>query len=1130
MSKQDANKFTLKKLIEFHLDSSVDNSTNELEIRFGTKAPFDAKSRLDIKPISSIDFMNVISKLKSLQYTVAHGNEEGNHSLKVQTEFIDPKTGKTKLSNVRTEISGLYNIKDYCQNNSIEQLIKSNSSDISLITKQYCKDANNEDIRPVNVDSFNFRISYQKETNINKSSQFGNKILSEIDSSKKMFRLVNRVSYIHKDYPVRVDLSITKQSDYDKTKKRSKMSYKIGESNVLNNAEKYEIEIEVLNHLLGPGRVYNKDNVDKLEKDIKTVITHVLSGLQGTNYPISYEEQSKVKMDYLKLINGKEIERRNSKLFSNDFCGPSSFTLQMKHIQELSDDNDIPNIRNYYTVTEKADGMRKLLYINNKGKLYFITTNMNIQYTGVTITNKKLFNSLLDGEHILHNKVGNYINHYAAFDIYFINERSHREKSFMYIDNDSLEENFRLPLLINFIDEMNIKKTSKDADYPIHIQYKNFLVDTNGDNIFQLCGELLKRTESNYFEYETDGLIFTPIKNGVAGNKAGVAGSLRKPTWEYSFKWKPPKFNTIDFLVTTKKDDSSQDIVGNIFNGGIDLSSQEQISHYKVIELRVGFNIKQHGYINPVNDVINDNIPKSDDIDDKTTYKPMLFYPTNPSDDQTHICHILLKQDDTGKYQMMTEEGEVFDDKTIVEFRYELNNENKFRWIPLRVRYDKTIEFKKGESEYGNAYHVANSNWYSIHNPISEEILSTGLGIPVIDDNVYYNRSGVKSIGENTVCMRDFHNKYVKKKLIKSVSNRGDTLIDFAVGKGGDLAKWIDAKLDFVFGIDVNKDNIEHSIDGAAARYLNLRKEYKVMPKALFVNGNSSDNIRNGSALYSDKDKMITQAIFGNGPKDENQLGRGVYKQYGKGHKGFNVSSCQFALHYFFEDKDKLSSFVTNVCETTKLNGYFIGTCYDGKKIFNSLKNKNKEESLILMKNEAKIWEVEKLYGFNEFKNDVSSLGYAINVYQESINKPFVEFLVNFDYFKEVMERFGFSVLSDDEANELGLPHSIGSFEELFSSMTKEVSRNKFVENNYGCAKSMSSEEKQISYYNNYFVFKKIREVDANQLQLKDDVLTQQAVKEEVVEVIESVKKADADGKKVKKRGKKVKLVEKSKD
>ena len=53
-----------------------------------------------------------------------------------------------------------------------------------------------------------------------KSYYDSGKILSEIDSSKKMFRLVNRVSYIHKDYPVRVDLSITKQSDYDKTKKR----------------------------------------------------------------------------------------------------------------------------------------------------------------------------------------------------------------------------------------------------------------------------------------------------------------------------------------------------------------------------------------------------------------------------------------------------------------------------------------------------------------------------------------------------------------------------------------------------------------------------------------------------------------------------------------------------------------------------------------------------------------------------------------------------------------------------------------------------------------------------------------------------------------------------------------------
>ena len=42
----------------------------------------------------------------------------------------------------------------------------------------------------------------------------------------------------------------------------------------------------------------------------------------------------------------------------------------------------VGNIRNNYTVTDKADGMRKLLYINNDGKIYLLTTSMNIEFTG----------------------------------------------------------------------------------------------------------------------------------------------------------------------------------------------------------------------------------------------------------------------------------------------------------------------------------------------------------------------------------------------------------------------------------------------------------------------------------------------------------------------------------------------------------------------------------------------------------------------------------------------------------------------------------------------------------------------------------------------------------------------------
>ena len=172
----------------------------------------------------------------------------------------------------------------------------------------------------------------------------------------------------------------------------------------------------------------------------------------------------------------------------------------------------------------------------------------------------------------------------------------------------------------------------------------------------------------------------------------------------------------------------------------------------------------------------------------KKEYKPVRFYPTNPVDPNAGFANILLQKDDAGIFQMFSEEGEVFEDNTIVEFRYDMDRDNKWRWVPLRVRYDKTALLRQNVLEFGNAYHVANSNWQTIHNPISEDMLKTGNDIPneLADDDVYYNRKGG---AYQTEAMRDFHNKYVKKLLITSVSKRGGILIDYACGKGERLAK-----------------------------------------------------------------------------------------------------------------------------------------------------------------------------------------------------------------------------------------------------------------------------------------------------------------------------------------------------
>jgi hypothetical protein len=315
-----------------------------------------------------------------------------------------------------------------------------------------------------------------------------------------------------------------------------------------------------------------------------------------------------------------------------------------------------------------------------------------------------------------------------------------------------------------------------------------------------------------------------------------------------------------------------------------------------------------------------------------------------------------------------------------------------------------------------------------------------------------------------------------------AASNRGNTLIDYAVGKAGDLPKWMGAKLGFVFGVDISKDNIENRMDGACARYLNFRKKYHNLPGALFVNGNSGENIRNLKSIFSEKEKQITNAVFGKGPKDKKELGDGVYKYYGVGEEGFHVSSCQFAMHYFFESQKSMHAFLRNVADCTKIGGHYIGTCYDGQTVFNVLKNKNKEESMTIMRDDKKIYEITKQYDQTGFPDDETCLGYAIDVFQESINKVFREYLVNFAYLIRIFENYGFILVPEDEIKSMGLPNSTGLFGELFESMKQEVERNKKLISEYGTSLDMASEEQRISFMNRYFVFRKVRSVNAEKV------------------------------------------------
>jgi hypothetical protein len=890
------------------------------------------------------------------------------------------------------------------------------------------------------------------------------------------------VRFTHPDYPVFADLSIVKKS---KTVNKVEMPcYTIQEAGVFNNPEFYEVELEIDNSRVGTGTPYS--TTKELIEVLRKCISIILSALQCSKYPISLSERNAVYESYMKLLYGEDSKLPDNfeRVKTKYFIGPASFTLQTENIIPVDEESTVPNIRNQYTVTDKADGDRKLLYIDNEGKIYFIDINMNVQFTGALTIVKKLFNTLIDGEHIKYDKNQKYINLYAAFDIYYVNKKSVREYAFISKQISETDNKYRLAALEFVIDNLKpISATGKvDSKTPadIRIQRKSFEIADENYSIFRGCSKILSQMKDGLFEYNTDGLIFTPMNAGVGSDRAGIACKLEKTTWERSFKWKPPEFNTIDFLVYMKKDKTGRDEIHHVFQDGKNLQGAQEVVQYKTLELRCGFNPRDHGFLNPYQDVIDDNLPSPDDIDNEQKYQPVPFVPTNPYDEKACYCNIMLKQDGTNLY-MMTEEQEYFEEDMIVEFKYEPHNEDGWKWVPLRVRYDKTADLRSGRPNYGNAYHVANNNWHSIHHPITESMLMTGENIPDYggESDIYYNRS---TKGSSTEGLRNFHNLYVKKKLITGVSKRGDLLMDYAVGKAGDLSKWIHSHLKFVFGVDYSKDNIHNHMDGACARFLKEKKKHRNMLDALFVVGDSGLNIRSGQACNSEKDKQIVKAVFGQGAKDPSKLGKAVYRHYGIAQSGFHVSSCQFALHYFFENKQSLHQFLRNVAECTRLQGYFVGTCYDGMTVFNLLKSKKKEEGITIMKDDYKIFEIIKMYDQTGFPADEVSLGYGINVYQESINKVFREYLVNFEYFTRLMDDYGFILATKEETLHMNVPAPTALFSELFNSMELEIKKDPRSRVNYGNAANMSPEEKQISFMNRYFIFKKVREVNVDKM------------------------------------------------
>ena len=855
-------------------------------------------------------------------------------------------------------------------------------------------------------ENYNFKTALSKEQIIDKSEKQVKSIIDNWKNKKKAYRFMYRRSlYNDKLDGFQIDFSIVKYSN--------------NMLDIFNKPEKYEVELEITNRKI--------DDTKILEGNIKKTIKYILMGIQNTNFPINNITINKIKDEYLSLFSSRKTDKRD-----NVFIGPNSITLQQTNLMNNKNSDD-PCINEGFCVTDKADGERRLLYIGKDNNIYLISNKMDIEYTGVSIEEGfiNLQGVLLDGEFIKYDKNKKIINMYAAFDIYFITINK--------VKTDIRANEFKLhryKVLRRVIDTIT-KKLNNKYNTTINFETKKFYFTTEKRNIYNNC-KILFNTDTIY---NTDGLIFTHESLGVGMETPTDTVKNKKYTWQKSFKWKPSEFNTIDFKVKILNKD----------NVPIENKDGKSYDMYKHVELYVLYNKTEE--IDPQKQLLHQIFP-----DKRINIEEVKFIPTTPYDPEAYSCY--FKLDLIKDNKLYTEEGEVIEDNYIVECKYIITNDKRLRWVPLRLRSDKLKP---------NGFNVANSNWFSIHNPVTKKMLmnkeEVKKYIDIEYDNPYYNKGGEKS---NTKNMRDFHNKDVKSLLYKIVCDKikNPSVIDYAVGKGGDIFKYRDNRVKYVLGIDLSNDNINNKKDGACVRYSEAvsKKKINFNTKYIFIEGNTgklilNDDFSENNIISSD----IMKILFGKENIKKYDFLSKDEDLYSRFRTGFDVGTIQFALHYMFKDKETLHNFARNCGETIKLNGYLIGTCYDGSKVFDLLNKEgilNEDNIYELKIDGVKIWHIKKKYEEEYFNDDETSLGYTISIYQDSINNEIDEYLVNFNYFKNVMENYGFTCEDkylDDSIN------SIDTFKKLYDRGSKFI---------------MSENEKIISFLNNYFIFKKTKMVD----------------------------------------------------
>jgi hypothetical protein len=742
--------------------------------------------------------------------------------------------------------------------------------------------------------------------------------------------------------------------------------------------------------------INSNDSVSK-EDIFESFIKHtalLLSIYYNTTILLSNSLKNEVLDKYKLLIStDKKLRKSNRKNNKNKYNFNDYITAKPVTLhRDNVRSSSSPNILKNYAVTFKADGMNMLLYVFPK------------ESTDITEETGNLF--MIDSNfHVLPTGItidswdnsileGEYIKEHKKlylYDMLYAKKLDIRNKP---LESFVESQTSRLSYLKDFI------KSIPESKYSIiDIIEKPYLFG-NDKEIFLKSKKLWD--DRNALEFHVDGLIFAPASDPYP-NKPG--------TWAKLFKWKPSNLNSMDFLIETVKGSNRRDKLFPYVS-----TELSEITQFKKVRL----------YSTGISDKFNRKTGKLD----RKPY-PKLFKEVEiPVDSDGNMIAI----------DPLSGLREQFSDDTIVEFSFK--KDIHFSWIPIRVRHEKTKRYRKYNDNFGNFHTVVEDIWKSIQNPVTTEMITTG----EIPDNVVNENKQYAVISQNRrrLPYQKFHTLYVKKKLLTDVAltdekDRGaGYLIDFGACRGGDLNRWKEIGYTKVVGIDADSKCVQEAIN----RHQNaLDNNYNVT----FLCGDLS------KLIYPNQESACEPTDTPSGIIEWKELMKESLPQKYM----FDVVSSQFVIHYFFDKELSLRSYLQNVTDNLRIGGYFVGSTFDGKKVYNLLKRKKFVEGKL---EDETIWKITKMYDKKKFTDGKPNWGMSIDVFVDSIGIPHKEGMVSFKYLEKIAKEYGLEL-------EKMIP-----FEEMWNEGKNDLNNAISYQIN-----AMSEDEKTFSFLSSGFIFKKVK-------------------------------------------------------